>query len=305
MVELFRVELFSCMGLVAVFLTAAAVWQWALPSETRLRLEQTYPAAVSRSSLSERIHRWSLRLAREIPAFWGLLGRERLARTLAQAGHPYGLTVEAFYGMHVLGGLVGAAFGVFLYLMDILLGFGGCMLIVAVLAAAGGFLAPTFWMNRLAERRQQQIDRAVPDFLDTLAVLLEAGLAFEAALRHLTERLQNPLGEELRRFMHELEMGLPRMEAYRGLLARNNAPALRIWVEAMQQAERLGQPLTPTVTRIAADMRARRIQKAREWVGRVGPVASMLVALIIGPAVMCMLAGGMVLQLLGQGLFPR
>ncbi len=298
-------ELWACMGLLTVTLAAAAVWHWSVPSETRLRLERTYPMGISGPSFSERIHRWSLRLAREVPAFWSLLGRERLARTLTQAGHPYGLTVEAFYGMHILGGLAGAALGAFLYLMDILLGFGGCMLIFAVLSVAGGFLAPTFWMNRLMERRQKQIDLAVPDFLDTLAVLLEAGLAFEAALRHLADRLRNPLGEELRRFLQELEMGVPRMEAYRGLVERNSAPALRIWVEAMMQAERLGQPLTPTVTRIAADMRARRIQKAREWVGRVGPVASMLVALIIGPAVMCMLAGGLILQLLGQGLVPR
>jgi len=298
-------ELWACMGLLTVALAAAAIWHWSVPSETRLRLERTYPMGISGPSFSERIHRWSLRLAREVPTFWSLLGRERLARTLAQAGHPHGLTVEAFYGMHVLGGLAGAALGAFLYLMDILLGFGGCMLIFTVLSVAGGFLAPTFWMNRLMERRQKQIDRAVPDFLDTLAVLLEAGLPFEAALRHLTERLGNPLGEELRRFLQELEMGVPRVEAYRGLLERNNAPALRIWVEAMLQAERLGQPLTPTVTRIAADMRARRVQKAREWVGRVGPVASMLVALIIGPAVMCMLGGGMLLQLLRQGLFPR
>jgi len=34
-------------------------------------------------------------------------------------------------------------------------------------------------------------------------------------------------------------------------------------------------------------------------------VASMLVALIIGPAVMCMLLGGLVLQFMRQGLFPR
>lgn len=296
---------FGCFGLLTIALIAAATWYWAVPSETRMRLERTYPMAIGGSTLSEHVHRWSLQLAQEIPAFWSLLGRERLAKSLAQAGYPYGLTVEAFYGMHVLGGLIGAALGAFLYLMDLLLGFGGCMLIFALLSVAGGFLAPTFWMNRLAERRQRRIDLAVPDFLDTLAVLMEAGLSLDVALQQLTARMQNPLGEELQRLQRELAMGMPRIEAYRRLLERNTAPELVRWVEAMLQAERLGQPLAPMVSRLAAEMRARRVQKARERVGRVGPVASMLVALIIGPAVMCMLLGGLVLQFMQQGLFPR
>ncbi|GEM_PF-683198 len=296
---------FLCLGLLTIALIGAAIWLWTVPSETRMRLEQTYPEVVPGLALQGRIHRWAIRLAREMPAFWSLLGRERLAKSLARAGHPYGLTTEAFYGMHLLGGIIGVAVGAFLYLMDLLLGFGGCMLIFAVLCVAGGFLAPTFWMNRLMERRQRRIDLAVPDFLDTLAVLLEAGLSFDIALQQLTARMQNPLGEELRRLQQELAMGLPRTEAYRGLMERNTAPELLRWVEAMLQAERLGQPLTPTVSRLAAEMRARRIQKARERVGRIGPVASMLVALIIGPAVMCMLLGGLVLQFMRQGLFPR
>ncbi|MCS6963846.1 type II secretion system F family protein [Thermoflexus sp.] len=299
------VVVFACMALLAIALIGAAVWTWSLPSETRLRLERAYAAAVEGPSLGERIQRWSLQLAHQVPAFWSLLGRERLARSLAQAGYPFGLTVEAFYGMHMLGGIAGAGLGVLLYLLDLFLGFGGCMLILAVLSAAGGFLGPTFWMNRLIERRQRQIGLAVPDFLDTLAVLLEAGLSFDTALQQLAGRMQNPLGEELRRLLQELAMGVPRVEAYRRLMERNTAPELLVWVEAMLQAERLGQPLTPTVSRLAADMRARRIQKARERVGRVGPIASMLVALIIGPAVMCMLTGGLVLQLLSRGLFPR
>jgi len=299
------VYVYGCLSLIAIVLIGTAVWHWAIPSETRLRLEQTYPMAVGGLPLSERLHRWSLELARRIPAFWGLLGRDRLAKALVQAGHPYGLTLEAFYGLHLLGGLAGAIIGVFLYLVDLLFGFGGCMLIFAALFVAGGFLAPTFWMNRLVERRQRQIGLAVPDFLDTLSVLLEAGLSFDTALQQLAGRMQNPLGEELRRFLQELSLGVPRGEAYRRLMERNTAPQLVMWVEAMLQAERLGQPLAPTVSRLAMDMRARRIQKAREHAGRVGPVAAMLVALVIGPAVMCMLIGGLVLQFFRQGLFPR
>ncbi len=58
-----------------------------------------------------------------------------------------------------------------------------------------------------------QIDYELPELIDLLVVTIEAGLGFIASLRVAAERLQGPLGEELRLALQEQRMGLATDEA--------------------------------------------------------------------------------------------
>ena len=55
-----------------------------------------------------------------------------------------------------------------------------------------GVFAFDAWLHGTARRRQEQIERALPDFLDILAVCVSAGIAFRPALARVAESSEGP-----------------------------------------------------------------------------------------------------------------
>ena len=100
------------------------------------------------------------------------------------------------------------------------------------LALAGGAVAGVFSGDRArrGERRRQgrdrmAIERALPDALDLLAGLVEAGAPLAAALAAVAERVDEPLRRELEACTSALSASGSRRAAF-GLLRRSGSPDL-------------------------------------------------------------------------------
>lgn len=135
---------------------------------------------------------------------------------------------------------------------------------LAVLAAGGAYFGPGVWLQWRSERRRMEIDIALPDFLDRLALGLDAGLGFEVALRRTAHDFRGLLGENLRRLVRQLDRGHPRAEALRDMADRTPSDDLHAFVAAVQQSDRLGTSLARSL-RVQTDLlRARRRRRAQE-----------------------------------------
>jgi tight adherence protein C len=77
-----------------------------------------------------------------------------------------------------------------------------------------------------------------------------------------SERLKGPLGEELRIVLQEQRMGLQLLQALENMLNRADTPAMRSFVRAMVQGERLGVSVGQILRSLAIEMRKRRRAKA-------------------------------------------
>lgn len=142
---------------------------------------------------------------------------------------------------------------------------------MAIVIIGGGATAPNLWISLRIERRQRDVDLRLPDFLDRVALALEAGLGFEVAFRRSAERFPGRLGEELRRMVRQLDRGHSRSQALEGMAARNPSEDLIAFTAAVRQADRLGTSLARTL-RVQSDLlRARRKRRAQE-AGRRLPV---------------------------------
>jgi tight adherence protein C len=145
----------------------------------------------------------------------------------------------------------------------------GWFIAVVILSAAAA--APNLWISLRIERRQRDVDRSLPDFLDRVALALEAGLGFEVALRRSAERFPGRLGDELRRMVRQIDRGHSRAEAMEAMAGRNPSDDLVAFAAAVRQSERLGTSLARTL-RIQSDLlRTRRKRRAQE-AGRRLPV---------------------------------
>jgi len=139
---------------------------------------------------------------------------------------------------------------------------------VPAVAALASFV-PDVLLDSRARSRQSQVARSLPDALDLLAVTVEAGLGLEQALAVVTERLTGPLGDELRRMLAEIELGVDRRHALELLRKRTDVRELSAFVVALLQADELGMAVGDVLKVQAHQVRLVRRQRARETAAKV------------------------------------
>jgi tight adherence protein C len=137
-------------------------------------------------------------------------------------------------------------------------------LLGVVLAGIFGWMAPTTVVGNRGVTRIARIDYDMPELIDLLVVTVEAGLGLNAALQLASERMTGPLGEELRITLQEQRMGLPQLQALENMLHRCPTAAVRSFVRAMVQGERLGVSVGQILRSLALEMRKRRRAAAEE-----------------------------------------
>jgi tight adherence protein C len=242
-----------------------------------------------------------LRAAR-LPALLAALGArlgvpaapDDLARRLDAAGAPSGLAVGDVmalkWGAAAAGGLAGLA------LATVLPGRLGLVAIAAAPACA--FVGPDAVLARRARRRQAAVADELADVLDLLHVAIEAGLTPMRALGEVGRRRGGVLAGELGAAAARAGLGVARSDALERLTRRCPSDGIAALVAAIRRTERHGAPLAPALHALAADARARRAQRLRERAARAAPKIQLVVALLLVPATMLLVAAALAAALL-------
>jgi tight adherence protein C len=159
---------------------------------------------------------------------------------------------------------------------------------------AGCFAAPDLWLRRRIAARGRAMERELADVLDLLRVAVEAGLAPTRALAEVGRRRGGLLGAELAAGAARLELGVSGAEALERLRLRCPAEGIEPLVAALGRAARHGAPLGPALAAQAADARARQAQRIRDRAARAAPQVQLVIALLLVPAVMLLVAAALV-----------
>ncbi len=217
---------------------------------------------------------------------------ERTEKRLAMAGNPGDMKVSDWLGMKALAS--GAAFAVFFLLFGLL---GGNLLAGLGLGVAGlfgGYIIPEFWLGGRVKARQKAILLLLPDALDLLTISVRAGLAFDAALGKVVEKMKGPLVDEFRRALAEVRVGKARREALRDIVPRTEVQPLTNFIGAIIQAEQLGVSISKVLQVQSEQLRIERRQRAEEQAAKapikmlfplVGCIFPSLFIVILGPAI--------------------
>ena len=193
-----------------------------------------------------------------------------LRRRIDLAGRPDGMTVDSFLQLVVKYALaLGSVALVFILLGNLLSAF---LTVITI---------PILPLSRLAtlqRKRRTAIDDDLPDFLDVLAVTVGAGIGFRSALERVAGRFTGPLHEELLFTLHQLDVGVPRRQAFANLRDRCDSDPMASFVSAFVQAEELGAPLSEALSGIARDSRRDAAQRARQKAARTVPRVTLMVS---------------------------
>jgi tight adherence protein C len=167
-----------------------------------------------------------------------------------------------------------------------------------------GFMGPDWWLARRGRERARDVRRSLPAMLDLLRVSVEAGLAPVAALVAVGSRSSGPLGAEWRGVGREVALGEPLAHSLERVETRLPLPEITALHAALARAHRHGAPLGETLAAQAREARLARRRQIEEEAARAGPKIQLVVALLLVPSVLLLVAAALASAMLGSGL-PR
>ena len=180
----------------------------------------------------------------------GAREREKLTRTLRQAGFARDDALSLFLSCKLVCGLAGAGLcalvgnligpAVTIVPHGALVAFAGVAGLVI-----GGIVPESTWCARWLKRRRRRVAASLPDALDLMVMCLESGLTFERALAtgaHELTPIEPNLAGEFRLIDAELRLGSDRRAVLQAYHERSDVEGLRDLAMTLIQGDRYGTP---------------------------------------------------------------
>lgn len=185
---------------------------------------------------------------------------DRVDEKLQKTGACYVMGAEDFFslcltcglGLMFIGGLVLASSGKIQWPMLILL------------AGLGGVL-PFAWLKETQARRDKDIIKNLPTFLEYLAMCVEAGMNFSGALRQAVDKgPDGALKNEFKIILRDIRSGQTRADALSRMASRIGLKDVNTFVRAVIQAERMGSSMKDTLVIQSRQRLDERFQRAEK-----------------------------------------
>jgi tight adherence protein C len=206
--------------------------------------------------------------------------RDRLARKLVLAGSPAGWDAERVLAFKIIGAVSGFVLSLFLLQLVHLTAF--LQIVVISLLTFVGFIVPDSILNSRVDERKKEILKSLSDTLDLLTISVEAGLSLNAAIAQVVRNVPGVLSSEFARMLQEIQLGVPRSDAFRHLAERTDVEELNAFALAMVQADVFGVSIASVLRTQAQQLRIKRRQSI-EAKAQQTPVK------IVFPLVLCVL----------------
>ncbi len=246
-----------------------------------------------RERLVAPLNRW---FHRQVTRLTPAAQAESFRKQLDFVGNPLGLDPAGVQTLRIAGaaalGALGTAFGV-LFGQPFLIG------VALVIGVGVGFYVPVLWLDQLVRDRRAELEAALPNALDVVAISMEAGLGLDRALEQLVRHQDDTLSLLVARALREIQLGRPRAEALEDMAAATGIDDFTSLIRGVLYAERTGVPIAHTISAHSAQMRVKRRLRVRTEAGRaslkilfptVGCIFPTLWLILLGPALVIALS---------------
>jgi tight adherence protein C len=265
--------------------------------------EQTVVHAKKASPLKERLTGWLSSSGK-----WAMKDEKEISKVqklLIQAGYRQPMAHTVLYGIRAVFGFLLPV--PFIMYMVIKAKYTQANLGLAFMLCGIGYFAPQFILEKMVKRRQNRIDKALPDVLDLFTICLEAGLGLQASINRVADEIRSVCQEfyiELQITAGEMRAGIVRDEAMRNLAQRTGVQSVRALATLIIQSDKLGTSIAHALRVHSDSSRVHRALKAEEKAGEM-PVKIMIpLILFIFPAIFVVAVGPGVIQIM-RNLLPR
>jgi tight adherence protein C len=242
-------------------------------------------------------------LSDKIQTLIPLSGKSWIRQKLTQAGYTKPQYIKTFMGVHAIT-TFGAVFFV-LFLMLVSHSVSGIVAVMLLICFGGmGFALPLLWLIQQAQKRQDSIRKALPDFLDLLVICVEAGLGLDIAVSKIskTDSIQTSeyLREELVRYTKDIGFGKPRKEALLDLASRTGVDDLNAIVNALVQSYEMGTGVVQSLKVQSEGLRQKRLHRAEAAANKISVKMVLPIYMFFFPGIFIVILGPMVLYAIKQ-----
>lgn len=200
-----------------------------------------------------------------------------------------------------VGLALGGGFGVFKF------GFQFHSLTSLVVGGGFAYYLPEVIVRIMRRQRMERIFLSLPDALDLLVVCVESGLGLDAAMRRVSEELEDSSPDVCQEFNLcnlQLQMGRPRREVLHDLGVRSGVDDMKSLVAILIQADRFGSSMAQALRVQSDSMRVKRSQMAEEKAQKTAVKMIFPLVLFIFPGIFVVLVGPAAIMLIRNLLSP-
>ncbi len=173
---------------------------------------------------------------------------------------------------------------------------GGQLMFAAVVGFLGGSLLPKTILRSSANKRRAAIVSSLTDTIDLIAISVEAGLGYDAAIMNIWQKNKSPAMQELVRTIDDINHGLSRHAAYQSLAARCDVDEMSLFANNMAQADAMGIPIVNVLKAQADALRTARRRRVETQIQKA-PVKMLLpLVLFVFPTILVILIGPAVIN---------
>jgi tight adherence protein C len=231
-------------------------------------------------------------LAREYP--WIQTYLRHLEPMRVEVPLPPGMDLPLFLTVHLLCGV--ALWGIVAFAL------GSWNPLWAAVSMPVGMCIPYIWLVSRRKRMHTQLLRALPEALDLMALVMEAGLDLTAGIQHYAEKgSEGPLRSHFAVVLKDTQMGRSRLEALTAMARRTRFAPLREVTRGLVQGLSLGTSLVPFMREEASSLRVKRMQIAEKKAAEAPLKVLFPLLLFIFPTVFIVLFGPIMILFMQGG----
>lgn len=175
-------------------------------------------------------------------------------------------------------------------------------LMITPVMALVGYFYPDIWVRGLISKRQGEVLRAMPFIVDMLALSVEAGLDFMAAIQRVIEKApRSALVDEFETLIKETKIGSTRAEGLRQLGWRVNVIEINSFCATLIAADSVGASIGPLLKQLSSELRVKRSSMAEQKGATAATKILIPMIFFILPAVLVAIFAPMLLQMSREG----
>lgn len=228
---------------------------------------------------------------------------EQIRDKIDKAGLAHKVQPTTFFGQRIF---LTIFFGIGSFVLVFLFTDWSLFRAVLVIAFASfvGYQLPMLQLSSKIAKRQDEVQKSLPDALDLMVICVEAGLGFDAAMGKVYEKWDNEIARAFGRIIQEINLGKIRREALRDTADRLDVPDFSNFAAAIIQADQLGVSIGKILRIQSEQMRVKRRQRAQEKANQA-PVKMMIpMTFFIFPAIWIVLLGPSIFVIMRAGMAP-
>lgn len=226
--------------------------------------------------------------------------RKRVRKYIKTSGLNQELNEDEFIGLQILWGVM---FPLFVMIMNFALEIGFSYFFLLCMIPAGFYL-PIMHATAMKKQREMSVRGDLPFFIDLLALSVEAGLDFFAAIQKLVDKAQGTdsvLAAELGIVLKDVKIGSSKSQAMKEMAERIDMQEMTSFVAVIINSEATGSPISQVLKDQSVQMRLERFVRAEKAGAKASQAILLPLMVFIVPAVFIMVFGPVAISFIYGG----